>query len=111
MRAFIVALAAAFGLAAFLWNQSVAAAPSCMKREQAARVLAEGANETPVARGVLRTADGLARIIEVFATKDGSTFTVLITDETGRTCGVASGIDWEAIEWRKRGKHVPSSPS
>ena len=38
------------------------------------------------------------RLFEVFATDDGSTWTMVITTPDGASCVVAAGLEWQAPE-------------
>ena len=51
--------------------------------------------EAPVAVGVT-SAGGL---VEVFATDDGATWTIVVTTPQGRSCMVAAGEGWRAVPW------------
>ena len=39
-----------------------------------------------------------SRLLEVFASADGATWTMAITTPNGTTCVVAAGVDWLDIE-------------
>lgn len=39
-------------------------------------------------------------VIEVFATKDGSTFTIALTRPDGLLCMMAAGKNWEAVPFK-----------
>ncbi len=94
-------------LAALALSFPALAETTCMPYSAAVNQLARQYGETVVARGLLgKSVDGLARIIEIFANKDGSTFTVIITDENGRACGPAHGEYWGTIEWQ-----APADPA
>lgn len=64
--------------------------PACGPRAAMLEVLARRYGERPVAGGV--TAEG--RLIEVLASPDGATFTVLLTDGRGASCLVLAGAGW-----------------
>jgi hypothetical protein len=66
------------------------AAPQCDQRGNVLRGFAEKYREAPVALGV--TSGG--NLIEVLATGDGATWSLIITDPQGLTCLVASGEGW-----------------
>jgi hypothetical protein len=83
--------------AVLLASTSVPAAaqssPSCVKRPDLMRYLADRYHEIPVAVGL---ADN-GGVLEVFAAIDGATWTVAITMPNGRTCMVATGENWENV--------------
>ncbi len=94
-------------LAFLLLASPALAETTCMTYSAAVNQLAKEHGETVVARGLLgKSVDGLARIIEIFANKDGSAFTVVITDENGRACSSAHGKYWGTIEWQ-----APADPA
>lgn len=49
--------------------------------------------EKPVAMGL--AANG--GLIEVLASHDGQTFTIIVTNPDGRACMVAAGKDWQSV--------------
>lgn len=64
----------------------------CAARADMMRALELARQEFPVARGL--TAEGV--LLEVFATRDGATWTALITLPSGESCIVGAGQFWEA---------------
>lgn len=56
--------------------------------------------EAPVARML----DSQGRMVEVLATQDGSTFTVLIVSPSGQACAVSSGSAFELVPAAAPGK-------
>lgn len=74
--------------------------PQCSGHDDVTANLASKYGETVVATGV--TLDD--RLIEVFASENGATFTIVITFPYSKnlqliSCGVAAGKDWEVREW------------
>lgn len=71
--------------------------PACAPRDQVVASLAHKYNEASVSRGM--TQDGSA-IIEVFASPDGETWTILRSMATGVSCIVSAGRGWsfEAVK-------------
>lgn len=65
-------------------------APPCALRNDFIRLMAHSYDEKPVAIGV--TDDG--RLLEVFASKSGSTWSLAVTLPSGVTCLVMSGFEW-----------------
>ncbi len=68
--------------------------PSCSTHEAIAAGLLAQYQETPVSIGV--TSNG--RLVEVFASPDGSTWTVVVTQPGGQACVTASGENWRNIK-------------
>ena len=64
---------------------------SCFRREMFVEHLKEKYDEQPLAFGL--NTDG--RLLELFGTPDGKTWTMLITDARGISCVVTSGKDWQ----------------
>ena len=65
----------------------------CDSRGRLIAHLAERYRETPIALGV----DNGGRLIEVLATADGATWTIVVTSPQGRSCMVAAGEGWRAV--------------
>lgn len=65
----------------------------CMPREQIVELLDARYSESPVAFGL---ASG-GRLVEVFSTADGSTWTLLLTAPDGTSCMMAEGQGWSAL--------------
>ncbi len=74
-------------------SPAVLAEPSCTERAAALRHLAKKYQEAPVAVG-LAYGGGL---VEVLATGDGSTWTIIVTTPQGMSCLVAAGEGWRNI--------------
>ena len=71
-----------------------AAATVCKDRKAALEVLQAKYSEAPVAMGV----DASGRLLEVLATEDGKTWTIMVTKPGGDSCIVATGEGWV---WRE----------
>ena len=82
-------LAAAL-VAAFLWPSPGEAAPVCRDRKSALEALQRQYGEVPVAQGL----DANGGLLEVLASKTGSTWTLIVTRPGGKTCVVGFGKDW-----------------
>ena len=67
-----------------------AATPICKDRKDALEVLKAKYAEAPVAMGV----DANGRLLEVLATADGKTWTIMVTKPGGHSCIVAAGEGW-----------------
>jgi len=70
-----------------------AAQSLCMPREQIVEMLDTRYAEAPIALGL---ASG-GRLVEVFSTADGSTWTLLLTAPDGTSCMMAEGQGWSAL--------------
>ena len=78
-------------LATSIAVSSVAAATTiCKDRKAALEVLQAKYAEAPVAMGV----DANGRLLEVLATEDGKTWTIMVTQPGGDSCIVATGEGW-----------------
>lgn len=64
-----------------------------MLREWLVSQLSERHNEEPVARGL--TADGA--LLEILSSKDGRTWTLLVTEPEGLTCTLIEGREWRDL--------------
>lgn len=67
--------------------------PTCDKRPAVMSQLENKYSEKPVAIGVANNGG----IVEVLTTKEGNTWTIVITLPNGMTCLVAAGEDWESF--------------
>lgn len=86
-------------LAAIVFAVAIAvAAPAhaqlkCGDRLEALAHLAERYHEAPVAIGVATNGG----VVEVLASADGKTWTIIVTLPNGRACLIAAGGDWEFL--------------
>jgi len=71
-----------------------AQAQSCAERNAIIDGIKEKYGETPVAVGVTNGGG----LVEVLASKDGETWTIIITTPQGMSCPVAAGEGWRAID-------------
>lgn len=67
--------------------------PTCDKRPAVMSQLENKYSEKPVAIGVANNGG----VVEVLTTKEGGTWTIVITLPNGMTCLVAAGEDWESF--------------
>ena len=65
----------------------------CMPREKIVEMLDTRYDEAPIALGL---ASG-GRLVEVFSSADGSTWTLLLTAPDGTSCMMAEGQGWSAL--------------
>ncbi len=82
------------GTALALAASSAFAAAPCNTRDSVLERLAEKYFEAPIAVGVTNT----GALIEVLATEDGDTWTIIITTPQGVSCLIAAGEGWRTIE-------------
>ncbi len=75
---------------ASVFSPGTSAAQNCGIHQDVVKLLGSRYAETPTALGL--GANGA--IVEVFSTKDGSTWTMLSTQANGQTCIVTSGEQW-----------------
>jgi hypothetical protein len=66
---------------------------ACTEREKAVRHLSKKFSELQEAAGVTNSGE----ILEVFTSKDGRSWTMLMTMPNGKTCLVAAGEAWKEI--------------
>jgi hypothetical protein len=69
------------------------AEPTCVDRSQVVEHLAQRYHETPVAVGVASNGG----LIEVLASREGDSWTIIITMPNGVACMVAAGRDWATV--------------
>ena len=81
-----------------------AQAAPCAKRADLLEHLSSRFGEVPVAGGLMP--DG--NVVEVVVSDNGS-WTIVVTEPTGQTCGLVSGDAWsKSSAWRKRPKDIAS---
>jgi hypothetical protein len=68
---------------------AVQAQALCLKRETMIKELKKQFNEVPISIGLAGD-----KIIEIFASPNGETFTIIFTTKEGITCPIAAGEDW-----------------
>jgi len=85
-----------FGLSLGLMFLSSAAQaqPQCDKRDKVLGLLAEKYKEAPVALGVTNNGG----LVEVLSTNEGTTWSIIVTAPDGKSCLVAAGEGWRALE-------------
>lgn len=65
----------------------------CMPRDKLVKMLDSRFDEAPVARGL----DSGGRLVEVFSSADGATWTLLLTAPDGISCLMAEGKGWNPL--------------
>lgn len=78
------------------------AAPQCGSRENVVSLLKEKYKEEPVAVGVSNNGG----LVEVLTSKDGQTWSILITSPKGKSCLVASGEGWRQMPKTESGEGI-----
>lgn len=86
--------ALSLGLGGVIWTtqQVQAQQTTCAERETVVAQLAERYGETRQSMGLGQN----NAVVEVFASADTGTWTIVVTLPSGMTCLVASGESWEA---------------
>jgi len=84
--------AAAAILATTIFTTTVASAQPavCLERDQLAAALDGRYSEKPIAVGL----DLGGKILEIFASADGETWTMIMTSPEGTSCVIAAGEKW-----------------
>ena len=81
-----------FLIAFLLLLPSMALAGSpCQNRDKIADLLDGRYSEKPIAAGL----ESSGRLIELFATPDRGTWTLVMTSPNGVTCVIAAGFEWQ----------------
>lgn len=88
----------AFAFAAPVLAQGNQQQRACSSRADLLKRLAQVYSEDPVALGIA-TNGGM---LEVLSTKNGSTWTIIITMPDGRSCMFASGESWQSVPRQAR---------
>jgi hypothetical protein len=101
LRAAIVPVSGAifFGLSVLLYANAALAAPVCASDEAVSKELESRYGEVPVARGL--ASDG--KLLQVFASEDGISWTVVLTRPDGVSCIAATGRYWQTVAEKKLG--------
>ena len=82
-------LALSAGIVA-LATSTATAQPKCDARDSVVKHLASKYKENPVAIGVTNSGG----LVEVLSTKNGTTWTIIVTTPQGMSCLVAAGEGW-----------------
>ncbi len=93
-------LAASFAVAALLGPlgahaQTQSETLLCDQRASIIGRMAEKYREAPVAIGVTSTGS----IVEVLTTRDGTTWTIIVSNPNGTSCLIAAGEGWRALRF------------
>jgi hypothetical protein len=97
-----LSLPAAAGLAVLLAAGAAAAQSACAPREAILERLAAKYGEVPIAAGVTDR----ALLIEVLASSDGGSWTIIATSPAGVSCLIAAGEGWRDVAAQPRGSRT-----
>jgi len=86
---------------ALLLGAGTASAQACATFDTMSKQLEQRYAEAPVGGGLAQT----GKLLQVFAAKDGSSWTVILTRPDGISCIVAAGRQWYTVA-RKDGPQV-----
>jgi hypothetical protein len=101
MRKSAIVGASLVALWLLIGTSAAVAAPACTSYDTMSELLAREYTEMPVAGGLAHT----GKLLQVFAAKDGSSWTVVLTRPDGMSCIVAAGRYWQT-ETPKDGPQV-----
>jgi hypothetical protein len=74
-------------------RSSLQAHPACSSHGEVTKMLNQQFSEVPAALGLQSN----GHLLQVFASKDGSSWTIVTTRPDGTSCLVAVGHDWEIM--------------
>ena len=80
----------AFLITVAVSSSAIAATPVCIERSVALSQLAMEFGETPVALGLANN----GAVVELLKSRDGKTWTIVLTMPSGLTCILAAGEGW-----------------
>jgi hypothetical protein len=86
-------------MTAWLFAGGAAAQSACAPRAAILERLAARYGEVPIAAGVTDR----ALLIEVLASGDGGSWTIIATSPAGASCLIAAGEGWRAVAAKPRG--------
>ena len=88
-----VAASAAAGVAIIVSQGAAWAEPQCSPRQVVIDYLLAEFQEQPVGAGVANNGG----VVEVLASPNGATWTILVTRADGVSCMMAAGRDWQVL--------------
>ena len=75
-----------------------ATASMCAPRDSFVKALSDKYHEEPIARAMTKRIDGQINVVEVFRSKKGETWSILVTTAEGKTCIFGAGENWTDVE-------------
>lgn len=81
------------GLSVLLGADAALAAPACASHEALSKQLEQRYAEVPIAMGLASS----GKVIQVFASADGASWTVVLTHPDGTSCIAAAGRYWQTV--------------
>lgn len=81
------------GFITILSHSAAAQQPACTSRSDVISHLSKKYSENPVAIGLANNGG----VIEVLSSKQGASWTIVITMPNGMTCMIAAGENWESV--------------
>lgn len=93
MRIFLVSCLV-WAILGIVFVKTALGAPQCSTRDEVLRLLDEKYDEQVVSIGVTN----VGGLLEVLASKDGKTFSIIITSPKGTACLVAAGEGWKSMK-------------
>ena len=95
-------LASLVGAALLFGANTADAARTCAPHDKISKQLENRYAEQPVGGGLAQS----GQLLQVFAAKDGESWTVVLTRPDGVSCVVASGRYWQALSPKVEGPQV-----
>jgi len=79
--------------------------PACTERSSVLNHLKSRYSEVPVAMGIANNGG----MIEILSSKEGKSWTIILTMPNGMTCMIAAGENWEALPQSRFTNEGPSA--
>ena len=75
-----------------------ATAGMCGTRDAFVKALANKYHEAPIGAGMVMQIEGKTTVVELFKSKNGETWSLLVTSPDGKTCIIAVGQNWADVK-------------
>lgn len=85
--------ASALALAVLLGARGASAEPRCADYNEISRQLERRHAEEPISLGL----SSAGKVVQVFSTIDGATWTMVVTEPDGKSCVIAAGTYWQHL--------------
>lgn len=95
----LIIVALVVGLIAVAFRAHSAPPEVCADTKALVAIMKQQHNETEAAYGLMPS----GKLLRLFASADGKTWTVIFTSAEGLSCLIASGADWTAVGQAGRG--------